>query len=164
LCLGLNLRWFQGSNKIFHFMKLNELKFGEMVVDITFHVSPKFHIDPRSYVSSVALQSYCDRSLFWKDIKTKFWSGANTIWENLKEGVWKLGSANTLSRPSYKSVVCNHVLNTIRNIIWDTYIYVKPMYSIKFCIILKTYIHMQGPFCSTLTLTLPLILETQGRN
>jgi len=45
-------------------MKLNELKFGEMVVDITFHVSPKFHIDPRSYVSSVALQSYCDRSLF----------------------------------------------------------------------------------------------------
>jgi hypothetical protein len=58
------------------------------------------------------------------------------------EGVWRLGSANTLSRPSYKSVVCNHVFNTIRNIIWDTYLYVKPMYSIKFRIIFKTYIHM----------------------
>jgi hypothetical protein len=55
-------------------------------------------------------------------------------------------------------VVCNHVLNTIRNIIRDTYIYVKPMYSIKFRIILKTYIHMQGPYGSALTLT--LILET----
>jgi len=98
------------------------------------------------------------QKLFWGDIKAKFWSGANTTWGNLKEGVWRLGSANTLSRPSYKSVVCNHVLNTIRNIIRDTYIYVKPMYSIKFCIILKTYIHMQGPSCSTLTLT--LILET----
>ncbi len=36
------------------------------------------------------------------------------------------------------------------------YIYLKPMYSIEFCIILKTYIHIQGPSCSTLT----LILET----
>jgi hypothetical protein len=78
----------------------------------------------------------------------------------LKEGVWRLGSANTLSKPSYKSVVCNHVLNIIRNIIWDMYIYVKPMYSIKFRIIFKTYIHMQRPSCSTLTLTLTLILET----
>jgi hypothetical protein len=52
------------------------------------------------------------------------------------------------------------------------YIYVKPMYNIKFHIILKTYIHMEGPSCSTLTLTriletlrkktLILTLETQG--
>jgi hypothetical protein len=70
----------------------------------------------KSYVSGVVLQSCYDRSLFWEDIKTKFWSGANTTWENLKEGVWGLGSANTLSRLSYKSVVCNHVLNIIQNI------------------------------------------------
>ncbi len=69
-----------------------------------------------------------------------------------------MGSANTLSKPSYKSLVCNHVLNTIQNIIRDTYIYIKPMYNIEFRIILETYIHMQGPSCSTLTLT--LILET----
>jgi hypothetical protein len=50
-------------------MKLNELKFWEMVVDIVVHVSSKFQIDSRSYVSGVALQSYYDRSLFWKDIK-----------------------------------------------------------------------------------------------
>ncbi len=98
------------------------------------------------------------QKLFWEDIKAKFWSRANTSWENLKEGVWRLGSANTLSKPSYKSVVCNHVLNTIRNIIRDTYLYVKPMYNIEFRIILKTYIHMQGPYGSALTLT--LILET----
>jgi len=142
LCSNPSLKWLQESNKISHFVKLNELKFWKMVVDIVIHVSPKFQIDQRSYVNDVALQSYCDRSLFWKDIKTKFWSGANTTWDNLKEGVWKLGSANTLSRPSYKSVVCNHVLNTIWNIIQNMYIYIKPMYSIKFCIILKTYIHM----------------------
>jgi hypothetical protein len=65
---------------------------------------------------------------------------------------------NTLSRPSYESLVCNHVLNTIQNIIRDMYIYVKPMYNIEFHIILETYIHIQGPSCSTLTLT--LILET----
>jgi FMN-dependent NADH-azoreductase len=88
------------------------------------------------------------------------WNGTNITWENLKEAVWKLGSANTLSRLSYKSLVCNHVLNIIQNIIWDTYIYVKPMYNIKFYIILKTYIHMQRPSCSTLTLTLTLILKT----
>jgi hypothetical protein len=41
-----------------------------------------------------------------------------------------------------KSVVCNHVFNTIRNIIQNTYIYVKPMYNIEFRIILNTYIHM----------------------
>jgi hypothetical protein len=108
-------------------------------------------------VSGVASQSCYDRSLHWEDVKTNFWSGANITWENLK-GVWRLGSANTSSRPSYESLVCNHVLNTIQNIIWDTYIYVKPMYNIEFRIILETYIHMQGPFCSTLTLT--LILET----
>jgi hypothetical protein len=134
-------------------MKSNELKFWETVVDITLHVLKKFQKDSSSYVSGVALQSCCDKSLHWEDIKTNFWSGANTTWENLK-GVWRLGSANTLSRPSYESLVCNHVLNTIQNIIRDTYIYVKPMYSIKFRIIFETYIHIQGPFCSTLILTL----------
>jgi hypothetical protein len=44
-------------------MKLNELKFGEMVVDIIFHISPKVQIDPRSYVSGVVLQSCYDKSL-----------------------------------------------------------------------------------------------------
>jgi hypothetical protein len=147
LCLGPNLKWLQGSSKISHCMKLNELKFWKKVKDIVFHVSLQFQIDPRSYVCGVALQSWYDRSLFWEDIKAKFWSGANTTWENLKEGVWRLRSVNTLSRPSYKIVVCNHVLNTIRNIIRDTYLYVKLMYSIEFRIIFKTYIHMQGPSC-----------------
>jgi hypothetical protein len=131
-----------------------------MVVDIVFCVSTKFQINPRSYVSDVALQSCYDKSLHWEDIKTNFWSGVNTTWENLKEGVWRLGSINTLSRSAYKILVCNNVFNTIQNIIRATYIYVKLMYSIKFCIILKTYIHMQGPSCLTLTLTLTLILET----
>ncbi len=148
---------FKESSKIFHFMKSNELKFWEIVVDITFHVLKKFQKDSRSYVSGVASQSCYDKSLHWEDIKTNFWNGANTTWENLK-GVWRLGSANTLSRPSYESLVCNHVLNTIQDIIRDTYIYVKPMYNIKFRIIFETYIHIQGPSCSTLTLT--LILET----
>ncbi len=109
-------------------------------------------------MSDVALASCYDRSLHWKDIKTNFWNGANTTWENLKKGVWRLRSANTLSRPSYESLVCNHVLNTIQNIIRDMYIYVKPMGNIKFHIIFETYIHIQGPSCSTLTLT--LIIET----
>jgi hypothetical protein len=143
-------------------MKLNELKFWETIVDIAFHVSAKFQKDSRSCVSVVTLQSYCDKSLHWEDIKTKFWSGANTTWENLKEGVWRLGRANILSRLSYESLVCNHVFNTIQYIIWDTYIYVKPMYSIEFRIILETYIHMQGPSCSTLNL-IP-ILETPRRH
>ncbi len=164
MCSSPSLRWLQGSSKISHFMKLNQLKFWETVVYIVFHVLAKFQMDPRSYVSGVALQSWCDRSLHWEDIKTNFWSGMNITYEYLKEGVWKLGSANTLSRPSYKTLVCNHVLHTIQNIIWDVYMYVKPMYSIKFRIILETYIHMQSPFCSTLTLTLISILETQGRN
>ncbi len=140
-------------------MKLNELKFWKIFINIVFHVSPKFQIDPRSYVSDVALQNCCDRSLHWEDIKTKFWSGANITWENLKEGVRTFGSTNTLSSPSYKSLVCNHVLNTIQNIIQNMYIYVNPMYSIEFHIILKTYIHMQSPSYYTLI----LILETQGR-
>jgi hypothetical protein len=93
-------------------MKSNELKFWETIVDIALHVSAKVQKDSRSYVSGVVSQSCYDRSLHWKDIKTNFWSGANTTWENLK-GVWRLGSANTLSRPSYESLVCNHVLNTI---------------------------------------------------
>jgi hypothetical protein len=146
---------FKESNKIFHFMKSYELKFWKTVVDIALHVSAKFQKDSRSYVSSVVSQSCYDRSLHWEDIKTNFWNGANTTWENLK-GVWRLGSTNTLSRPSYKSLVCNHVLNAIQDIIRDTYIYVKPMYSIEFHIILEIYIHIQGPSCSTLT----LILET----
>jgi len=141
LCSGPNLKWLQGSSKISHFMKSNELKFWEIVVDIIFHVSTKFQKDSRSYVSGVALQSCYDGSLHWEDIKTNLWSGANITWENLK-GVWRLGSANTLSRPLYESLVCNHVLNTIWNIIRDMYIYVKPMYSIKFRIILETYIHI----------------------
>ncbi len=158
MCSGPSLRWFQGNNKISHFMKLKELQFWEMVVNITFHDSSKFQINPRSYVNGVALQSYYEGSLHWEDIKTNFWSGANTTWENLKEGNWRFESANKKSRNSYKILVCNHVFNNIRNIIRNMYIYIKPMYSIKFCIILKTYIHMQGPSCLTLTLT--LILET----
>ncbi len=155
MCLGPSLRWLQGSSKISHFMKSNELKFWETIVNIALQVSAKFQKDSRPYVSGVVSQSCYDRSLHWEDIKTNFWSGENTTWENLK-GVWRLGSANTLSRPSYESLVCNHVLNTIQNIIQGTYIYVKPMYSIEFHIIFKTYIHIQGPSCSTLT----LILET----
>ncbi len=157
MCSGPSLRWLQGSSKICHFMKLKELKFLEMVLNIAFHDSPKFQINPRSNVNSVALWNYCDKSLHWEDIDF-FLSGANTTWENLKEGVWRLGSANTLSRHAYKSLVCNHVFNTIQNIIRNTYIYVKPMYNINFRIILETCIHMQGPSCSTLNLT--LILET----
>jgi hypothetical protein len=155
LCLGPSLRWLQGSSKIFHFTKSNELKFWKTVVNIALHVSTKFQKDSRSYVSGVALQSCYDRSLHWEDIKTNFWSGANTTWEKLK-GVWRLESINTLSRLSYKSLVCNHVLNTIQNIIRDTYIYVKLMYSMEFHIIFETYIHIQGPSCSTLILTLIL--------
>jgi hypothetical protein len=68
------------------------MKSWEMIVNIVFHVSAKFQIDSRSYVSGVVLQSCCDRSLHWEDIKTKFLSGANITWENLKEGIWKLGS------------------------------------------------------------------------
>jgi hypothetical protein len=100
------MRWFQGSSKISQFMKLNELKFWETVVDIFLHVLEKFQKDSRSYVSGVASQSCYDKSLHWEDIKINFWSGANITWENLK-GVWRLGSANTLSRPSYESLVCN---------------------------------------------------------
>ncbi len=148
---------FKESSKISHFMKSNELKFWKTIIDIALHVSENFQKDSRSYVSDVTSQSCYDRSLHWKDIKTNFWNGADTTWENLK-GVWRLRSTNTLSRPSYEILVCNHVLNTIQDIIRDTYIYVKPMYSIKFRIILKTYIHIQGPSCSTLTLI--LILET----
>ncbi len=157
MCSGPSLRWLQGSSKISHFMKSNELKYCETIVDIALHVSKIFQKDSRSYVSSVASWSCYDKRLYWEDIKTNFWSGANTTWENFK-GVWRLGIANKLSRLSYESLLCNHVLNTIQNIIQYTYIYVKPMYSIKFRIIFKTYIHIQGPSCSTLTLT--LILET----
>jgi hypothetical protein len=43
-----------------------------MVVNIAFHDPPKFQINPRSYVSGVALQSCCDKSLHSKDIKQIF--------------------------------------------------------------------------------------------
>jgi hypothetical protein len=33
------------------------------MIDLVCNVSSIFHIDPRSYVSGVALQSCCDRSL-----------------------------------------------------------------------------------------------------
>ncbi len=74
-------------------MKSNKLKFWETLVDIALHVWEKFQKDSSSYVNDVALQSCYDISLHWEDIKTKFWSGANTTWENLK-GVWRLGSEN----------------------------------------------------------------------
>ncbi len=60
---------FKESNKISHFMKSNELKFWETVVNITLHVSENFQKDSRSYMSGVALQSCYERSLHWKDIK-----------------------------------------------------------------------------------------------
>ncbi len=78
---------FKESNKISDLMKSNELKFWEILVDIALHVLENFQKDSRSYVSGVALQSCYDRSLHWEDIKTNFWSAANTTWENLK-GVW----------------------------------------------------------------------------
>ncbi len=84
-------------------MKSNELKFWETVVNIALHVSAKFQKDSSSYVSGVVLQSCYDRSLHWEDIKTNFWSGANTTWEKLK-WVWRLGNANTLSRPPFESL------------------------------------------------------------
>jgi hypothetical protein len=34
-----------------------ELKFEEMIINIVFHVTPKFQINPRSYVNDVVLQS-----------------------------------------------------------------------------------------------------------
>jgi len=43
-----------------------------MVVDIVVHVSPKFHMDPRSYVSSVTLQSCCTEVCFEKSSKQIF--------------------------------------------------------------------------------------------
>jgi hypothetical protein len=43
-----------------------------MVVNIVFHVSPNFQIDPMSCVNGVALQSCYDISLHWKNIKINF--------------------------------------------------------------------------------------------
>ncbi len=37
--------------------------------------------------------------------------------------------------------MCNHVFNTIQNIIQNMYMYIKPMYNIKFHIIFKIYIY-----------------------
>jgi hypothetical protein len=90
---------FKKVEMIFHFMKLNELKFWETLVDIALHVLAKFQKESRSYVNGVASQSCYDKSLHWENIKIIFCSGANTTWENLK-GVWRLGSTNTLSKPS----------------------------------------------------------------
>ncbi len=75
-----------------------------------------------------------------------------------------MGSANTLSRPAYKSLVCNHVFNTIQNIIRNMYIYVKPMYNIEFYIILKTYIHMQGPSFNPNPIPNPKNLKKENPN
>jgi hypothetical protein len=55
--------------------------------------------------------------------------------------------------PSQKGTICSSV-NTIQHTIQDMYIYVNPMYNIKFHILFNTYIHMQGASCSTLTLAL----------
>ncbi len=38
---------------------------------------------------------------FEKTSKPKFWSGANTTWEILKEGVWRLGSAKVWELPPW---------------------------------------------------------------
>ncbi len=86
-----------------------------------------------------------DRSLHLKDIKTNFeveqiqfgrtWTKefedfeAKTHYENLNTKFWYV-----------------IMFNTIQNIIQNTCIYIKPIYSINFHTILKTYIHMQGPF------------------
>ncbi len=162
MCSGPNFKWLQGSSKIIHFLKWKELKFWKMVVNIPFHDPPKFEINPRSYASGVALQSCYDKSWHWEDIKQIFDVEQIQLGRTWRKEFEDWEAQNTLSRSAYKSLVCNHVLNTIQNIIRDAYIYIKPMYSIEFCIILETYIHMQGSSCSTLTLT--LILETQGRN
>ncbi len=53
---------------------------------------------------------------FEKTSKQKFWSGANITWEIFKEGVWILGSINTLSRSSYKSVRTTTMDNSRSNI------------------------------------------------
>jgi hypothetical protein len=43
-----------------------------MVANIIFHVSSKYQIDPRSYVSGVALQNFYDINLLGEDMKTNF--------------------------------------------------------------------------------------------
>ncbi len=43
-----------------------------MVANIVFHVSSKYQIDPRSYVSGVALQNFYDINLLGEDMKTNF--------------------------------------------------------------------------------------------
>ncbi len=154
MCSGPSLRWLQRSSKISHFMKLNELKFWKKLVDIVVHVSSEFQIDSRSYVCGVALQSCCGKSCFEKTSKQSFEMEQIQLGKTLKKEFeyWEAQIHYQDLRTKVWYVI----------IIQDTYIYVKPMYSIKVHIILKTYIHMQGPFCSTLTLT--LILEIQGRN
>ncbi len=156
MCSSHNLKWFQGSSKISHY----EVKWAEILRDGSSHI---FSCFTKILDQSKIICEWCTfAKLFMKKVYIKKTSKQILKWSkyNLREleGVWRFWRKNTLSRPSYKTMVCNHVLNTIQNIIWNTYIYVKFIYSIEFCIILKTYIHMQGPFCSTLTLT--LILET----
>jgi hypothetical protein len=154
LCSGPSLRWFQGSSKISHFMKLNELKFWEMVVDIVFHVSPNFQIDPRSwavYLCKVAMIEVC----FEKTSKQIF-----------EVEQIQLGRTWRKEFEDWETQIHYHDLHTK---VWYVIMYLIPyeilyeictymLYSINFHIILRTYTHMQGPSCSTLTLT--LILET----
>ncbi len=66
------------------------MKIWKLIVNIVFHVAPKVQIDLNSYVSGVVLQSCQWQKFTLKRYQNKFWSGANIIWENLKEGVWTL--------------------------------------------------------------------------
>jgi hypothetical protein len=95
-----------------------------MVIDIIFHIPLKFQINPRSYVSNIALQSCCDKNLHCEDIKTIF-EVKQIHYQDLHKKVWYV----IMYLIPYK-------------ILYEIYTYVKPMYNIKFCIIFKTYIHM----------------------
>jgi hypothetical protein len=86
-------------------MKSNEMKFEKLVVNIVFHLASKVQIDPNSYVSGVALQSCWQQKFTLKRYENKFWSGTNTIWENLKEGVW------TLKIVEHKCIIKTYILN-----------------------------------------------------
>jgi len=57
-CIQISIQMFWKNSKIFHFMKSNELKIWEMILDIIFHISPNFHIDLSLHVSAVILQSW----------------------------------------------------------------------------------------------------------
>jgi hypothetical protein len=98
-------------------MHVNELKFWTMIVHKIFD-------------RSKVICEWCSfAKLLWYKFTLK--RHENNLGD-FKEGVWRLWSANTLSRLSYKSLRCNHIFNTIQNIIWYTYIYIELMYSINF--------------------------------